>query len=289
MLMCSHRSLRRGAIALLAPAVMAVAVPAESAAPPPAVAAPALSYADLADLADQAPAVMRARVRKLAVVEPARAGKVRAGWARVYVEAQLDALLAGPPLAADVVRYLADVPLDAKGKLPKLAKRPVLLFARAVTGRPGELQLVAPDAQVMWDAATEARLKGVLGELLAAGAPGRIDRVREAIFVPGNLAGEGETQLFLATADGEPASISVVHEPGKPVHWNVSFSEVVDATALPPARDTLAWYRLACFLPRELGQGANVSATDADKAQAAADYRLVLDGLGACTRTRGGG
>lgn len=199
----------------------------------------------------------------------------------------MEALLSGPPLTADTVSYLADVPLDARGKLPKLTKRSVLLFARTVKDRPGEVQLVAPDAQILWDEATEARVKGVLGELLAPGAPRRIDRVREAIYVPGNLAGEGETQMFLATADGEPASISVLHEPGKPTHWSVSFTEVVDASAVPPARDTLAWYRLACFLPRDLAPGANVSENPGDKAQAAADYRLVLDGLGPCTRTRG--
>jgi hypothetical protein len=67
----------------------------------------------------------------------------------------------------------------------------------------------------------------------------------------------------------------------------VSFSEVLDSAGAPPARDTLAWYRLACFLPRTLAPAANVSASPADKAQAGADYAYVLEQLGPCGRTRG--
>lgn len=248
------------------------------------------TYADLADLADRAPTVVRVQIRKVAFVEPARAPGVRPGWARMYVEARTMALLSGPPLAGDSLRYLVDVPLDLRGKPPKLtrlAKRGVILFARTVAGKPGELQLVAPDAQIVWDETVEARLKALLAELLAPGAPGRVDAVREAIHVPGNLAGEGETQMFLATTAGEPASVSVIHQPGRATRWSVSFSEVLDGGGEPPARDTLAWYRLACFLPETLAPQANVSATDVDRAQAAADYRLVRESLGACPRTRG--
>jgi len=268
---------------LLACAVaLAPAAQARTAPPPP----PLLSYADFADLADRAPTVLRAQIRKAVVVEPARAAGLRPGWARLYVEARTVALLSGPALTGDSLRYLADVPLDSAGKVPKLAKRDVLVFARTVPARPGELQLVAPDAQVLWSVEGEARLRGVLGELLASGAPGRIRKVREAIYVPGTLAGEGETQMFLATGDGEPASITVLHAPGQPRRWSVSFSEVVDSSAEPPRAETLPWYRLACFLPQTLEPGVNVSATDEDKAVAADDYTWVLGQLGACTRTR---
>lgn len=254
------------------------------AAPAPPV--PLLNYADFADLADGTPTVVRAQVRKVIVVEPERASGVRRGWARIYVEARAVTLLSGPPLTGDALRYLADVPLDTKGKIPKLAKREVLLFARPVPGRPGELQLVAPDAQVLWSAEGETRLRSVLRELLAAGAPGRIGKVHEAIFVPGNLVGEGETQMFLETASGEPASITVVHAPGSERRWSVSFSEVVDSSGAAPPRETLAWYRLACFLPRNLDPAINVSSTETDRAQAGADYAWVLGELGACERMR---
>ena len=262
-----------------------IQVPAavHAASPPPV---PLLTYADFADLADRSPTVVRAQVRKVIALEPARATDVRPGWARIYVEARAVTLLAGPALTGDALRYLADVPVDSKGKIPKLTKRDVLLFARSVPGRPAELQLVAPDAQVLWSAEGETRLRTVLHDLLAAGAPGRIGKVHEAIFVPGNLVGEGETQMFLETASGEPASITVTHIPPSERRWSVSFSEVVDSSGAPPARETLAWYRLACFLPRTLAPTANVSSTDSDRAQVGADYAWVLGELGTCPRTR---
>ncbi|MEO5597203.1 MAG: hypothetical protein ABIQ66_01150 [Novosphingobium sp.] len=248
--------------------------------------APMLTYSDLVDLAEAAPQIVRAKVRKQAEIEPARAAGLRAGWARLYIEAVTENLLTGPAAVGGTLHYLADLPRDSRGRAPKLTKQSVLLFARGVPGRPGELQLVAPDAQIMWDALTEAQLRSVLGELFAPGAPGRITGVAEAIHVPGTLAGEGETQLFLATPDGAPATITVLHHPGIPAHWSVSFSEVVDSTGLPPPRNTLAWYRLACSLPPVLSPSVNVSSTFEDKASAEADYQLVLAGLGACGRTR---
>lgn len=286
--MCREFSRRFRAVnaAFALPCLLALFFAAPAQAKEPPAPPPLLSYADFADLSDSAPTVLRAQVRKVAVVDPARAIGLRPGWARLYVEARTLSLLAGAPLAGVSLRYLADVPLDPKGKVPRLAKREVLVFARTVPGRAGEIQLVAPDAQVLWSPEGEARLRGVLGELLTPGAPGRVRKVQEAIFVPGNLVGEGETQMFLAMADGEPASISVIHTPGQPPRWSVSFSEVVDTSAGPPRPDTLAWYRLACFLPRLLEPSANVSANDADRVQAGADYAWVLAQLGPCPRTR---
>ncbi|MEP7223270.1 MAG: hypothetical protein ABI673_11470 [Novosphingobium sp.] len=245
-----------------------------------------LSYADLVDLAEGAPQIIRAKVRSQAEVEPARAPGLRPGWSRLYIQAVTENLLTGPTAVGGTLTYLADVRRDSRGRAPKLTKQSVLLFARSVAGRPGELQLVATDAQIMWDASTDERLRSILGELFAQGAPGRITGVAEAIHVPGTLAGEGETQLFLATPDNAPATITVLHHPGIPAHWSVSFSEVVDSTGLPPPHDTLAWYRLACSLPPALSPTVNVSSTFEDKASAEADYQLVMAGLGRCTRTR---
>ena len=129
---------------------------ATAAAPPPPTAAP-IGYADLADLADAAQVAVHAVIRKAIPVPAERAGTVPAGHARVYVEAQTTALLAGSAPLGESLRYLVDVPLDARGKLPKLKKRAVLLFARTVPGRPGELQLVGKDGQLDWSPALGAR------------------------------------------------------------------------------------------------------------------------------------
>lgn len=278
-------TLPRFAAAALLAALSAPVAAADSRGLAAADAGAASSYADLADLAEAAPLVIRAEVRKVAPVEAARAPGLKPGHARLYVEARTLALIAGTAPVGEALAYLVDVPVDAHGKPPSLKKQAVLLFARPVPSRPRELQLVAPDAQLAWSPALEARVKAIVGELYAADAPRRITGVREAIHVGGALAGEGETQLFLSAADGEPAAITVTRRPGAPPAWRVSFSELVGAAAAPP-RETLAWYRLACALPPRLPAAAHVSADAEDRAAADADYAFVLGQLGPCAHTR---
>ena len=244
------------------------------------------SYADLVALADAAPLVLRARVTKQATVDPERAPDVAPGYARVYIEADTQALIAGTMPIGESLRYVVDMPRDAKGKVPKIKKQDVLLFARPVTGRPGAIQLVAPDAQLPWSAPLEARLRIILAELLAADAPPVITGVRDALSVAGTLSGESETQLFLATRSGDPASITVIRRPGMAPRWGVSFSEIVDQAAAPPQSGTLAWYRLACALPDRLPDDVNLSSDPQDRIRAAQDYAIVRQDLGACTYTR---
>ncbi len=267
----------------LAVAVTATALAADS--PLPA-ASTLLSYADIADLTDLTPLVIRAQPRKIIPVEPARARGLRAGWGRFYVEARTEGVIAGTVPLGEQLRYLVDLPLDAKGKPAPFKKKSVVLFARSVPGKPGELQLVRPDAQILWDPAFDARLRGIIKEFYAPSAPHRVTGVREAIHVGGDLAGSGETQLFLSTSNGEPAAITVVRQPMASPRWSISFSEVVAGEPEPPRRDTLAWYRLACFLPPQLPAGANISATAADRSAAVRDYRFVIDQLGPCPRSR---
>jgi hypothetical protein len=269
--------------ALSVPAHAADSAPRESIATNPAAIA---SYADLADLSGPAAVVVKAQIRKTAQVPPQRAAGLRPGWVRLYVEAKTEAVLGGRSALGEALRYLVDVPLDAKGKAPKFSKRSVILFARPVGDRTGELQLVAPDAQLLWDPALESRTKGILAELYAPGAPQGVIGLREAIHVPGALAGEGETQFFLATTSGDPAAISVSRAPGGEPRWSASFSELIETGDPAPARETLAWYRLACFLPPQLPSGTNISASPESRQVAEDDYRFVIQQLGSCPRLR---
>ena len=263
----------------------AAPVPALAATPPAADSTPAVHYADLADLADSAPIVVRTQIRKLTRVENERARGLRPGWGRFFVRAKTRAVLIGEA-QGEALSYLVDLPLDANDRPPAVKKQDVLLFARPVRGRPGELQLVSPDAQLLWNPTVEAQLRTILTELIAPDKPGRVTGVRELIHVPGNLAGEGETQIFLSTADGSAASVTVQSKPGAVPVWGASFSELIAELGSPPPRDTLGWYRLACFLPRNPPPGTNLSESLEAKARAELDYSLVMTQLGPCPRGR---
>jgi hypothetical protein len=251
-----------------------------------AITLPALTYADLVSLAESASVIARVRVKDQATVEPERARGVPPGMVRLYVEADTEAVLKAPAALGESLAYLVDVPLDAKGRAPKLRKQSFLVFARTVPGRPGQLQLVHPDAQIAADVSTDARLRAVIAEIVSPEAPPRITGVRDAMSVAGNLAGESETQVFLDTANGTPVSLTVLRRPGQEPVWGASWTELVDQSAQAPQRGTLEWYRLACFLPRELPQGAYLQREQAARYQAQADYGFILSQLGECDRTR---
>lgn len=245
-----------------------------------------VTYADLADLADAATLVVKAKIVRQAQVEPERAPGLKPGFARLYVEAETQALLSGTNAIGQSLRYLVDLPLDERGRAPKLKKRDFILFAMSVPGRPGEIQLTDPGAQIEYSPQLEARLRPILSGLLAPAAPPRVTGVRDALSVAGNLAGESETQVFLTTEGNRPISISVIRRPGMVPIWGVTTSEVVDQAARPPERDTIAWYRLACFLPRSLPREANLASDAASQQRALADYALVMERLGPCPRNR---
>ena len=245
-----------------------------------------VSDADLVDLADYADLVVRAKVRKQSEVTPERAPELRPGYSRFYIEADTQSLIAGSSRLGERIRYLVDLPLDARGKKPKLKKQDVILFARPVPDRPGELLLVAPDAQLLWNEALEQRTRLILKQLVAPDAAPRIAGVRDALSVAGTLAGESETQIFLDTVDDSPAAISVVRRPGMAPVWGVSFSEIVDQAVKVPQPGSLAYYRLACALPPSLPSAANLARDPADRARASDDYRFILSQLGPCTRMR---
>lgn len=244
-----------------------------------------LTYADLADLSDAAQLVIRAKIRDQVTVDPVRAAGIAPGFARIFVEAQTLSLLSGQVPVGESLSYLVDVPLDSRGKVPKLKKQEVLLFARAVPGRPGELQLVGPHAQQIYSPALEAQVRPILAAMVAPDAPPHITGVRDALSVAGNLAGESETQVFLETRGGSPVSLTILRRPGRTPVWGVSWGEIIDQAARPPQANTLEWYRLACALPQRLPSSANLSRVPEERSRAERDYAFVLASLGPCVRS----
>jgi hypothetical protein len=256
-----------------------------AASPAAAPAAQPVTYADVAGLADAAALIARVEIRDQAQVEPERAPGLEPGHARLYIEAKTEALLYGRGALGESVAYLADVPLRANGKPPKLKKQRMLLFARPVPGNAARLQLVGPNTQLPASPELEARVRAVATELAATDSPPRVTGIHDALWVPGNLAGESETQLFLDTKSGAPVTLSIVRRPGQDPRWGVSWSEIVDQSARPPEKDTLEWYRLACFLPATLPAGAVLSRDPRVRTETGRDYALVVRDLGPCERT----
>lgn len=245
----------------------------------------AVTYADLADLSFSAGLVALAKVDTMIQVDPSRSPGTRFGFRRYYIEAQAQALLVSNKPLGRAVRYLVDLPVNERGRAENLEGEEVFIFARRVAGKPGELQLVTPTAQLRWNPLREAQLRRLLRAAVSPDAPPSLTGVRALLHVPGALLGQGRTQIFLNTQDGSFASITVHRHPGTPPSWNVSFSELIDDAGKPPEPDTLQWYRLACSLPVAPPLNAQISSTEQARANALADYRLVLDSLGPCSRS----
>jgi hypothetical protein len=246
-----------------------------------------LTYADLADLGAGAPVVAQLRVRGADRLGAREASTVRPGFTRFEIEADVVALIRGAGGMPERVRYLVDLPNDSRGHPPRITRRSeFLVMATRVPNRPDELRLVTGDAQIPYTPAAAEQLRAIVREASAADAAPRIVGIGRAFSVPGNLPGESESQFFLLTADQRPISLSVLRRPGEQVRWSVSLGEIVDEGAGPPQPNTLLWYRLACTLPARLPAEALSEATPDESRALAADYRVIVDGLGPCARTR---
>ena len=246
---------------------------------------PPLTYADAADFALASTIVAEVRITAAERVD-GKLMPVPPSTRRYLVNASVTALIRGAAGLPPSISYLTDVRADSLGRYAALKKQAVIVFAVAVPDRPGQIRLVAPDAQQSSTPKFSAQARAILAEALGPNAPPRILRVGDAFQVPGTVPDESETQIFLAADDGRPLSLSIWRRQNEAPRWSVSLGEIVDESALPPKRDTLLWYRLACFLPRTL-PAASTDSLDADGAKAAAeDYATVIKGLGPCERTR---
>lgn len=272
-----------GLLALTAPATAQSMASGRTATPAPVIPPPS-SYADVADHAVESATIIDATIRRTREVDAARAPNVPPQLVRLYVEAEVGTVIYGRNPVARRFAYLVDVPRQADGRPPRLNRQRVLLFARPVD-LPTQIRLVAPNAQLAWDAGRDATARTIANELARGEVPPQITGVAQAFHVPGTIAGESETQIFLRTDSGNPVSLSILRRPGQSPRWGVAFGEIVDESAGAPARRTLGWYRLACGLPASLPRNAIDGLASADIATTVADYALVVRSVGACDRT----
>ena len=242
------------------------------------------TYADLVTFALAADTVAIVTVDDAIAFPPERAPDVAPDRVRLYVESLTRNLLAAPSGVGESLIFVAETDREADGDAPDWDERDFVIFADQSRTRPGEVQLVSSRAMFPAGPVIEARVRNVLRQLAAADAPTAITGVRDVISVEGNLAGESETQMFVETASGAPVSLTVLRRPGMPAEWGVSLGEIVDTTARPPERETLAWYRFACSLPRELPSDAFLQGDRTAQQRARQDYAFVLSELGDCER-----
>lgn len=251
-----------------------------------AVQADSAAYADIADLVTISPLIVDASIRNLQKLPPEQAIGVPADRQRMLVEADVTALIRGQGGITPRVRFLLDVPKDAKGNIPKLKKQRLFLLGSSVTGKPGEIRLSRPNALIQYSVANDALVRSITKEAVLIDAPPKITGIISAFHSAGTVLGEGETQVFLRTSREHPLSLSILSRPGEEKRWAVSTAEVIDESASAPAKFTLLWYRLACDLPRTLSPDRVEAADSENAARAQADYKFVLDSLGPCGRKR---
>lgn len=279
--MKDNRRLAIRALAILA--ACGVAMPTMAQQPAPLPSPPPYTYADVADHAVLAATIIDARIRRVREVEPARATGVTPGHVRLYLEGDVQGALFGRDPVARRVAWLIDLPRDARGRAPRVPNQRVLLFARPVTVA-NQLVLVSPRAMVPWDAAVEAHARNIAAELARGSVPPAITGVGQAFHVAGTVAGEGESQIFLTTATGNPISLTILRRPGQQRAWAAAFGEIVDEAAAAPRPGTIGHYRLACGLPANLPRSALRDATPAESATATEDYAFVRSRVGPCLR-----
>lgn len=242
------------------------------------------TYADLADLALNTPVVAQAKITRAARLNEKVSPGIPAGHARFLVTSMIERLLASSTALPSSVGYLVDVPLDSRGKPPKIKGLQVFLFLKPAPGKPGQFSLTSRNGQISWSAEADRLIRSILTEAAQPGDDISVTGIGNAFYVPGTVPGESESQIFLTTANQRPVSLSVVRRPGEAPQWSVSLGEIVNEATKPAGRDTLLWYRLACFLPPALPATVLQSDDAGNGAALAADYAFILGQLGPCGR-----
>lgn len=242
------------------------------------------TYVDLVTMAMAADTVAIVTVEEQIPFPPERAPNLAPSKVRLYIEALTQSLLVAPQGVGAELVYVVDQERDDDGDAPDLEDRTFLIFGDLSRSQPGAIQLLSSDSMLPAGPRIESRVRRVLTQLAAADAPPAITGVRDVISVPGNLAGESETQMFVETESDAPVSLSVIRRPGMAPEWGVSLGELVDASATPPQPESLEWFQFACFLPHELPADSFLQTDRASQERAREDYAFILAELGPCER-----
>jgi hypothetical protein len=247
------------------------------------------TYADVADLTLASELVIHAKVKSAKKLKKQFATGVAPGFQRHLVTSDVISLVRSKESIDPKITYIIDLPIDSRGKVEKLTKQEYILFAlpgRAGPEYGGEVRLVSRDAQIPASPEAGSMVRRILSELLSPDAPPRVTGLDAAFYSEGNLADQGETQIFLAAEGNRPVSLSVIREPERPVQWRIAVGENVKEGVEPPRKNTFLWYRLACFLPQVPPESLFNELSEPAIKAIRRDYATVVDGLGQCNRAR---
>lgn len=236
------------------------------------------SYVDIAELALASPVIIRATIVRVDRLRGEAAKGVAAGRTRLVVTAALSNVLVAPGAMAATVQYQWDAPTDARGRPPAAKGMDVIAFL-APPGDGGATRLISRRAQQPYDPALADRVRTILTEARSGEVP-IVRGVSSGFRAEGTVPGESESQFFLTTADGKPATLVVQNRSGEARRVLVAQGDIIDESARRILPDSLLWYRLACFLPAALPEAAG----GRDPALAR-DWRDAIASLGPCTRT----
>jgi len=259
-------------------AIIGGASPATAQAQPQAGRDRLASYADVADLALASPVVVRATIIAARTLPRNAASTVAADRARVMVTAQVTNLLVAPGATTATLMWLWDAPADARGRPPKAKGLDVLAFVAAPDAN-GGTRLMSRRGQQNWDPALADRVKQVVAEARGGTVP-EFRGVTNGFRADGTISGESESQFFLATNDGKPATLVVQKRPAEMLRVLVARGDIIDDSAQRVQPGSLLWYRLACGLPAHLPAAAGGSST-----ALARDWTDAMTSLGPCGRT----
>ncbi|MBZ6379927.1 hypothetical protein B5C34_13940 [Pacificimonas flava] len=248
----------------------------------PAVEIPVAATADLAELTLAAATIVRARIADTDEVRAERAPGLAPGFRRLLVEAEVVAVLAAPGAVPGDIRYLVDVPETRRGRAPRLEGEEVMLFL-GPEHRPGEFALAHKYGQQSWSGGTDEAVRKLLNNRAQMRGLTLGDAaVTSAFHVPGTIAGESESQIFVRTGEGRPLSLVVLRRPGQAPRVSVATGDIIDPNAPPPERGSLPALVLACSLPESLPGEVLEGSRDADALRA--DYQAAREALGGCER-----
>lgn len=236
------------------------------------------SVADVADIALASPVIVRATITRTKSLSRRDAPDVAPGRVRLAVTAAVSNVLVAPGAMGGTLQWLWDAPVDARGRAPKAKGLDVLAFL-TVPDANGGTRLISRRAQQPYDPALADQVR----TLVQADRSGEIPVVRgvsNGFRAVGTIPGESESQFFLTTADGKPATLVAQNRPGEQQRVTVARGDIIDESAKAVQPGSLLWYRLACFLPASLPASAGGS----DLALAR-DWQDAMASLGPCGRT----